>query len=315
MRCYPWQEKQWAYLYQAYHQSRFPHALLLAGERGLGQSDFAKNVSHFLLCESPQEEACGGCRSCHLFAQSSHPDYYEIVENIEAITVDRIRDLLPALVQKSHFNRGVKVVFISLAERMNRSACNALLKILEEPYDKTYFILETHHQGLLLPTIKSRCQHLHFFSDKALSRSFLLSLAYDASLVDKVLCLWGRNPLEAKKWLDSPEIFTKYAEIGQDLLVLISTDIYPQEIYQRWRQIALSDLLDCLIVWISQELQTTMTDLSDSSLGSQTNKPTVTQWLHYYDEVCQVRKLMLEGYNLNKDLVLDTLVALFLERV
>jgi DNA polymerase III subunit delta' len=46
------------------------------------------------------------------------------------------------------------------AEAMNVNAANALLKSLEEPPPRTYFLLVAHRPYQLLPTIKSRCQHV-----------------------------------------------------------------------------------------------------------------------------------------------------------
>jgi DNA polymerase-3 subunit delta' len=54
-----------------------------------------------------------------------------------------------------------KVIVIYEAARMNISAANKLLKILEEPTDKTLFMLTVDDADSLLPTIFSRCQAVH----------------------------------------------------------------------------------------------------------------------------------------------------------
>lgn len=51
-----------------------------------------------------------------------------------------------------------KIILIAFADRMNTSASNKLLKILEEPAEKTLFILTAEDTTSLLPTILSRCQ-------------------------------------------------------------------------------------------------------------------------------------------------------------
>ncbi len=51
-----------------------------------------------------------------------------------------------------------KVVLIWLPERMRSEAANALLKILEEPWDRTLFLLVSGDPAALLPTIRSRVQ-------------------------------------------------------------------------------------------------------------------------------------------------------------
>jgi len=58
------------------------------------------------------------------------------------------------------FEGGSRVMIIWLPERMNISASNKLLKILEEPSPGTYFLLVSHRPDQLLPTIRSRCMHI-----------------------------------------------------------------------------------------------------------------------------------------------------------
>jgi len=54
------------------------------------------------------------------------------------------------------------VVIVFDADLMMEPAANAFLKILEEPPDKTLLILTTSNIDAILPTIRSRCQRLHF---------------------------------------------------------------------------------------------------------------------------------------------------------
>ena len=60
---------------------------------------------------------------------------------------------------KSH-SGGNKVLIIWGAEKLNPQASNKLLKIIEEPPEKSYFILVTEKSSLLLPTLISRCQKI-----------------------------------------------------------------------------------------------------------------------------------------------------------
>ena len=54
-----------------------PHALLLAGQQGLGKYDLARAFAAGLLCEDtgPDGHACGRCLACGWFAQGNHPDF------------------------------------------------------------------------------------------------------------------------------------------------------------------------------------------------------------------------------------------------
>ena len=52
------------------------------------------------------------------------------------------------------------MAIVDRADDLTISAANALLKILEEPPERTLFFLLSEHPNRLLPTIRSRCQHL-----------------------------------------------------------------------------------------------------------------------------------------------------------
>ena len=60
------------------------------------------------------------------------------------------------------YEGGYKVMIIWMAEKMNREAANKLLKLIEEPPKKTVFLLLAEKDDLIIDTIKSRCQILHF---------------------------------------------------------------------------------------------------------------------------------------------------------
>ncbi len=77
------------------------------------------------------------------------------------ISVHEAADIVRKLSLKS-FEGGYKVLIMWMAERMNNSAANKLLKLIEEPPAKTVIILVAEQEDLLLQTIRSRCQILHF---------------------------------------------------------------------------------------------------------------------------------------------------------
>ncbi len=84
------------------------------------------------------------------------------VENKQGqIGVDEADEIVKALKLKS-YEGGFKVMIIWMAEKMNISAANKLLKLLEEPPEKTVFLLVAEKEEQLIATIKSRCQILYF---------------------------------------------------------------------------------------------------------------------------------------------------------
>jgi len=84
------------------------------------------------------------------------------IENKQGqIGVDEAEEIVKALKLKS-YEGGHKIMIIWMAEKMNTSAANKLLKLLEEPPEKTVFLLVTEDEEQIISTIKSRCQVLHF---------------------------------------------------------------------------------------------------------------------------------------------------------
>ena len=170
---YPWQESlfsQWMQAGETRH-----HALLFHGKTGIGKLAFASTMAAGLLCLQPQSNgiACGQCESCHWLSEGAHPDFREITpEDDEAesgkkktrkrqqILIDQIRALHDYLSLTSHRVNGMRVVLIHPLEAMNVAASNALLKLLEEPPQRTQFLLVSHQRQALLPTILSRCMQV-----------------------------------------------------------------------------------------------------------------------------------------------------------
>ncbi|MFM2213138.1 MAG: hypothetical protein RL427_401 [Bacteroidota bacterium] len=77
------------------------------------------------------------------------------------IRVEDAQDILKALALKS-YEGGYKIMIVWMVEKMNIEASNKLLKLLEEPPEKTLFILITENEEDIIQTIRSRCQVLHF---------------------------------------------------------------------------------------------------------------------------------------------------------
>jgi DNA polymerase III subunit delta' len=91
-------------------------------------------------------------------------DWYKLlgVDNKQGqIGVDEAQDIVKSLSLMS-YEGGYKIMLIWMAEKMNIAASNKLLKLIEEPPNKTVFILITEDEENIINTIRSRCQVLHF---------------------------------------------------------------------------------------------------------------------------------------------------------
>jgi DNA polymerase-3 subunit delta' len=144
--------KEWN---NAFKSGRLHHAMVLFGTRGIGKARLALDFAKTLL-----EATIPGV--AQMVDNLSHPDLY-MMRSAEASTikVDEVRKLL----HFTHMTPGLarrKVVIIDAIDEMNRNAINALLKILEEPGNETYFLIVCHRAKGLPLTIRSRCTVLRF---------------------------------------------------------------------------------------------------------------------------------------------------------
>ncbi len=107
------------------------------------------------------------------------------------IGVDEAQEIVKKLSLKS-YEGGYKVCIIWMADKMNTSASNKLLKLIEEPPNKTVFILIAEDEEQIIQTIRSRCQVLHFpplvadaiasgLVEKGLSKEQALRIANEAN--------------------------------------------------------------------------------------------------------------------------------------
>ena len=87
--------------------------------------------------------------------------YLGIEKKQGQIGVDEAQLILKKLSLKA-YEGTFKVLIVWMAEKMNTSAANKLLKLIEEPPKNTVLILITENEDRLLKTITSRCQTLRF---------------------------------------------------------------------------------------------------------------------------------------------------------
>jgi len=146
-------------------KERVAHAYLFTGDRGVGKYLTARTFANALNCihygADNQYDCCDKCPSCIKINKGAHPDVYEIGPENNQIKVDMIRSLLESFSLKA-FEGKWKIALIDDAELLNPSASNAFLKTLEEPPAMTLMILISSRPDMLLPTIRSRCQNIHF---------------------------------------------------------------------------------------------------------------------------------------------------------
>lgn len=143
-------------------KNRIGQAYIFEGSNKAAVEDVALFFVKVALCENPiNEEPCNECRNCHRIDSGNHINLHHVHPEGQFIKVAAIERLLDEMIKKG-MESGRKIYVIHEAERMNAQSANKLLKFLEEPEGSVTAILTTNNSNAILPTIRSRCQHVSF---------------------------------------------------------------------------------------------------------------------------------------------------------
>ncbi len=159
-----------AQILDALRGGRLHHAWLLTGPPGVGKVTLAFRFARRLLAGLHPGDTLAVDPAAAVFrrvAMRSHADLLTVEREWDEkkarlrgeIVVDDVR-AVSAFLRLTPAEGGWRVVVIDGAEHMNRSAANALLKMLEEPPPRAVLLLTCDAPGRLLPTIRSRCRRL-----------------------------------------------------------------------------------------------------------------------------------------------------------
>ena len=132
------------------------HATMIVGDYGIGKATCAYwLISQMVLSQIMDEEI--KTANLQLLQEGMHPDVFVLQAKAgeNEIKVDDVRLLIDKLSLKSVY--GNKFILIDDINSINANGVNALLKILEEPQDGTFFFIINHGFSKVLDTIYSRC--------------------------------------------------------------------------------------------------------------------------------------------------------------
>ena len=176
---------------RAIEAGRPAHGYLIVGPvRGVGM-DLAMRILQTLFC-SAASKPCGACERCRRVAERIESDIHWVFPEKKSriISAEQIREKLIHEVTQTSLSGGWKVGVLVGADRLNEASANAFLKTLEEPPEKTLFLLLSDAPQQLLPTIVSRCQRIDLNAQRELAEPW-------RSRVVETLSgpLWGK-PME-----------------------------------------------------------------------------------------------------------------------
>ncbi|HWK78281.1 MULTISPECIES: DNA polymerase III subunit delta' [unclassified Microbacterium] len=130
------------------------HAWLITGPPGSGRSTLAYAFAAALIADTPDDE-----QTMRQVLAGTHPDVTALRTDKVIITIKEAR----ALVERSYFSPSAgryRVIVVEDADRMVERTSNVLLKALEEPPERTVWVLCAPSEADLLPTIRSRVRPL-----------------------------------------------------------------------------------------------------------------------------------------------------------
>ncbi len=137
------------------------HSYIFEGPEGCGRKTVALELIQALFCSKVADDSCGVCPTCLKVAGGNHADIHLIQPDGQFIKIEQVRELQRELAFRP-YEAPRKACIIEQAERFNIAAANSLLKTLEEPPGNAIIILLTENAGMLLPTVRSRCQLISF---------------------------------------------------------------------------------------------------------------------------------------------------------
>lgn len=151
---YPWLLKTYKSVVFQHKSNKAHFSLIINSYPEIGDDILIKNIILWLMCEDKKDIfSCKLCHGCKLVESGNHPDIYSL--NINPIGIETIRNMINNIYNFSQ-RGGKKIIYID-ADNLTEYAANALLKILEEPPNNSWFIIKTYNIKKIISTIRSRC--------------------------------------------------------------------------------------------------------------------------------------------------------------
>lgn len=220
----------------ALRNGKVHHAYRFEGPPGVGKGLLALALARALLCEAPTPLACESCAACKrasTFSESepqlpAHPDlliverglYRSVLGGSEAsgISIEQVRRIVLSRVGFSPHEGRAVVCLVRGADELTVSAANALLKTLEEPPARTFFVLLTSRPSRLLDTIRSRTLPVRFGPLPEATIASLLS----ARGLDPKLAVLAHGSMELALALSDTEAFAQREAFAQAVIAGLS---------------------------------------------------------------------------------------------
>ena len=235
-------EKNLRLFISLYKNDKLPNKILLSGQKGIGKSTLAYHLINFILSQDEENsynennlEINELNKSFKLIKNNVNPNFQliDVSSGSKSINIDQIRDLIKNI-NKSSFNDKPNFILIDNSENLNKNSINALLKNLEEPNNKTYFIL-INNQKKLLSTLTSRCINFNIHLSYSNSITVINKLLNDDifNLIDNELIDYYFSPGNIYKlynFANSNDINIKNINVESFVKILFKNNFFKKDI-------------------------------------------------------------------------------------
>lgn len=238
---------------------KIPHAFLFNGISGIGKHRTARALAQYIHCKNRKDgDSCGVCPSCLQHQKHNNPDLHyvypvikkdgvqiskdmiepwrEMLDEYSYMAPEKWNELLKAgnsqpsiyvfesdeIISRaslSAYQEDFKIFIIWLPEKLRPEAANKLLKIIEEPFEDTIFILVSNNDSKILPTILSRTQRFNF---KPLSeediRKLLVSKGVEGEMAKDAAHIANGSLQKADEFACHPEELMEFSNIFKDMM-------------------------------------------------------------------------------------------------
>ena len=270
----------------SFDKEKMHHAFLISGRQGIGKSRLISHLSLITLCSNANSVICGECNSCKFSNLENHPDFHElqVLENKKLVGISQIHELRHKLYESSFLGKN-KVASLTNIEKISMDGLNALLKILEEPPENTFFFLSTSFLNQIPATIQSRCIDIDIITPKTDETLDWLS-SYERSDAIKALQLNDNLPFSAREFLEKGmlEIRTNFV---QDISGIIKEGKDLISVSDKW--IKDESSLNIKLEWMSLILSDAVKFNADNSIN-QLNEDT-DNITRYLSSQCNMEKI------------------------
>lgn len=193
------------------------------------------------------DDACGMCPQCIQLSKLQHPDLHFVypvvkLKDKDTISTDMLGEWREAFLENKYitlnewvakiseenkqaqifvseanniikelstkpYESDYRVMIIWLPEKMREDAANKLLKIIEEPYENTHFILVSHDPEQIIGTIQSRVQRLNLppIKDEDIAQALAENFGCDTQRANDYARMSHGSYVEALKLMNEDE--------------------------------------------------------------------------------------------------------------